>query len=148
MKKLIRTGALAVFAILIVLQFFQPETTNPPQDPTASIEAVAQPPKEVLAVIDRACRDCHTNRTEWPWYSKVAPASFLLARDVNKGRAHLNFSEWRGLPSEITALKMADACAEVTRGDMPLWYYLPAHPAAKLSPGDLKAICSWPAHAR
>ena len=144
MKKSVRIGLPLLVVILAVLQFFGPETANPPEDPAATIEAVAHPPKAVHAVLDRACRDCHTNRTTWPWYSRVAPASFLVAQDVQKGRAHLNFSEWRGLPSEITALKMSEACIEVKRGDMPLWYYLPAHPEAKLSPGDVSTLCSWP----
>lgn len=148
MKKLIRIGVPAAIVVLVVLQFFGPDTANPPEDPAATIETVAQPPKEVSAVIDRSCRDCHTNRTTWPWYCRVAPASMLVAQDVKKGRAHLNFSEWRGLPGEVTALRMADACAEVSRGDMPLWYYLPAHPQAKLSPEDVKTICSWPEQTR
>lgn len=145
MKKLIRTGLPVIIVALAVLQFFGPDRTNPPEDPSATFEAVAQPPKQVMAVIERSCRDCHTNRTRWPWYSRVAPASFLVAQDVKRGRAHLNFSEWRGLSPEITALKMHEVCIEVTRGDMPLWYYLPAHAEAKLSAEDIKTLCSWPA---
>jgi len=145
MKKLIRIGLPAAIVVFAVLQFFSPNATNPPEDPSGTFEAVAQPPKEVKAVIDRSCRDCHTNRTTWPWYSRVAPASFMVVQDVKKGRAHLNFSEWRGLPPEITALKMSEICIEATRGDMPLWYYLPAHAEAKLSAEDIKTLCSWPA---
>ena len=145
MKKLITYGLPLLAAVLIVLQFFGPDTANPPEDPASTFAAVAKPPAEVIQVLDRGCRDCHTNRTEWPWYSRVAPASFLVARDVNKGRAHLNFSNWRGMTPEITALRMSEACIAVTRGEMPLPYYLPAHPEAKLTPADVKTICSWPA---
>jgi hypothetical protein len=144
MKKLITYGLPLLVVVLVVLQFFGPDTANPPEDPAATFAAVAKPPAGVLNVIDRGCRDCHTNRTSWPWYSRIAPASFLIARDVTKGRAHLNFSEWRGMSPEITALRMSEACIEVTRGDMPLPYYLPVHPEAKLSAEDVKAICSWP----
>lgn len=144
MKKLTKYSLPLLAGVLIVLQFFSPGTTNPPENPSATFAAVAKPPKEVINVLDRGCRDCHTNRTTWPWYSRVAPASFLIARDVNKGRAHLNFSDWRGMGPEITALRMSEACIEVTRGDMPLPYYLPAHPEAKLSAADVKTICSWP----
>ena len=144
MKKLITRGLPLLAAALAVLQFFGPETANPPEDPAATFAAVAKPPAEVINVIGRGCRDCHTNRTAWPWYSRIAPASFLIARDVTKGRAHLNFSQWRGMGTEITALRMTEACIEVTRGDMPLPYYLPAHPEAKLSAGDVKTVCSWP----
>jgi len=147
MKKAVKVALPLLVVMLAVLQFFRPETVNPPEDPAATIEAVAKPPQAVMAVINRSCRDCHSNRTEWPWYSRIAPAAHLVAQDVKKGRAHLNFSEWRGLPAEITALKMSEACIEAKRGGMPLWYYLPAHPDAKLSPADLNTLCSWPGQA-
>jgi hypothetical protein len=109
MKKLIRIGLPAVIIALVVVQFFGPDTMNPPEDPAATFEAVAHPPKEVAAIIDRSCRDCHTNRTAWPWYSRVAPASVLVARVVKNGRAPLNFSELRGRPPAVTARKMSAA---------------------------------------
>ncbi|MBA3974916.1 MAG: hypothetical protein C0504_11955 [Candidatus Solibacter sp.] len=132
MKKLIACGLPLLVAVIIVMQFLGPETANPPEDPAATFAAVAKPPAEVMNVIGRGCRDCHTNRTAWPWYSRIAPASFLVARGVAIGRANLNFSQWRGISPEVTALRMTEACIEVTRGDMPLPRYLPAHPEAKL----------------
>lgn len=76
----------------------------------------------------RACKDCHSNETEWPWYSFVAPASWLVQRDVEAGRSHLNVSEWG------RAENHGDEAAKLVReGEMPPWFYLPAHPEANLA---------------
>lgn len=79
-------------------------------------------------LFERACFDCHSNQTTWPWYSHVAPVSWLLARDVNGGRRHLNFSEWN-MPQKHAK----DVSNRVRFGQMPPWFYLPMHPAARLS---------------
>jgi mono/diheme cytochrome c family protein len=76
----------------------------------------------------QACYDCHSNETTWPWYSNVAPVSWLVQHDVDEGRAELNFSEWSG--SQRKAHESADAVQE---GDMPVWYYTITHPGARLS---------------
>ena len=79
----------------------------------------------------RACRDCHSNETVWPWYSNVAPVSWLVASDVYEAREHLNVSDW-GRPKQD-----GDEAAEMLReGEMPLWCYLPLHPRARLSDAD------------
>lgn len=76
-----------------------------------------------------ACYDCHSNLTEWPWYSNVAPISWLVEKDVKEGREVLNFTEW-DRPQEGEA----DEAAEVVReGEMPPWQYKPTHPAGRLS---------------
>lgn len=83
----------------------------------------------------RACYDCHSNQTVWPLYSNVAPVSWLVQRDVNGGRRHLNFTEW------ATPQRGAGHAIEVTRGgDMPPWFYLPMHPDAKLSDAEKAAL--------
>lgn len=94
LKKIAKYGISVLILLLMVAQFVQPDQTNPSADPSASFEAVAQPPKELTRVFERACRDCQSNRTVWPGYSKLAPVSWLLARDVKEGRAKLNFSQW------------------------------------------------------
>jgi mono/diheme cytochrome c family protein len=76
----------------------------------------------------RACFNCHSNETVWPWYSSIAPVSWLTGRDVDKGRSHLNFSEWSD-----PALQAGDIVEEVRRGNMPPWFYLPLHPEARLT---------------
>lgn len=83
----------------------------------------------------RACKDCHSNETEWPWYSFVAPTSWLVQRDVEEARSHFNVSEWGRDENH------GDEAAElVEEGEMPPWFYLPAHPGARLSDEDRKAL--------
>ncbi len=79
-------------------------------------------------LFDRACKDCHSNQTQWPWYGSIAPGSWLMRWDIEEGREHFNVSEW-GRPENG-----GNAAAKMVRnGEMPLWYYLPAHPEAQLS---------------
>ena len=84
-----------------------------------------------LALVRRACFDCHSNEVRWPWYSHVAPMSWLVQRDVDRGRRELNFSEW-----DRRQGKADDAAEEVREGRMPPWFYLPVHPEARLSPAE------------
>jgi hypothetical protein len=143
-KKVLKAGAGVLAAALIVAQFIQPERTNPPVDPSASFEAVAKPPREVATAIGRACRDCHSNETSWPWYSRVAPVSWLVASDVKEGRAKLNFSQWNIYGQEMTRIKLGEICEEVKKGDMPPVYYLPMHPQSKVTQAEVSAICRAP----
>ena len=143
-KRGLKYGAGVFAAALIVSQFIQPERTNPAADPGASFEAVARPPREVAAVIGRACRDCHSNRTVWPWYSHVSPVSWLVAGDVKEGRAKLNFSQWNIYSPEMTSIKLGEICEEVKKGEMPPRYYLPMHPETKVTAAEVSAICSAP----
>ena len=142
--KSLKYGAGVLAAALIVAQFIQPERTNPPADPSASFEAVAKPRREVATAIGRACRDCHSNDTVWPWYSRFSPVSWLVASDVNKGRAKLNFSQWNIYSPEMSRIKMGEICDEVKKGEMPPRYYLPMHPETRVAPAEVSAICSAP----
>jgi mono/diheme cytochrome c family protein len=83
----------------------------------------------------RACKDCHSNQTRWPWYSSLAPSSWLVQRDVEEGRAHFNVSEWGREENH------GDEAAKLVReGEMPPWFYLPAHPEARLSDSERRAL--------
>ena len=143
-KKWLKYGIGSFAAVLILSQFIQPERTNPPADPSASFEAVAKPRREVATAIGRACRDCHSNDTVWPWYSRFSPVSWLVASDVNKGRAKLNFSQWNIYSPEMTRIKMGEICEEVKKGGMPPRYYVPMHPDARVTPNEVNAICAVP----
>jgi|SRR5579871_288483 len=142
LKRVTKYGAGVLLALLIAAQFVQPDRANPPTDPSASFAAVAKPPKAVCEVVARACGDCHSNQTVWPWYSRVAPVSWLVASDVKEGRSKLNFSQWNIYGSEMTQIKLGEICREAKRGEMPPWYYIPIHRGAKLSSWDVAALCS------
>jgi Haem-binding domain len=144
MSKLLKISAGVVFFALIVMQVFRPARTNPTSDPSASFEAVVKPPQEVASSLKRACNDCHSNQTAWPWYSNIAPASWLVASDVNEGRAHLNFSTWTQPGTEGEKPEIKDLCEEVQAGKMPLRAYTLLHPQAKLSNQEVAALCALP----
>jgi hypothetical protein len=120
-------GLGAVTAVfLIQLVPYGRDHTNPP--------VVAEPSWDrpaTRALAERACFDCHSNRTSWPWYSHVAPASWLVQSQVDEGRQALNFSEWQGASEE------ADEAGEAVRErEMPPASYLVAHPEARLTAAE------------
>ncbi len=143
-KAILKYGGLALVFAVLIAQFVKVERTNPPVDPSASFEAVAKPSPETAAAIGRACRDCHSNQTAWPWYSRIAPVSWLIASDVKEGRAKLNFSQWNIYSPEMTRIKLGQICDEVKKAEMPPAYYVPMHPEAKLTAADVSAVCAVP----
>ena len=143
MRKMIR-GSAAVFVFVVVgIQFVRPAKTNPVGDPAHALAAVRPIPSHVAAVFDRACRDCHSNDTRWPWYSHVAPVSWFVIDHVNHGRSHFNYSEWSRYEPEEAARLLKNVC-ELTRDrSMPLSSYTWMHRDARLSREDVEALCVW-----
>jgi len=108
--------------------------TNPPKRYTLDA------PPEVQAILRRSCFDCHSNETRWPLYSRIAPGSWLMAKDVHNGRNHLNFSEWGDVDEDERQDDLESCWDQVESGEMPPKKYLyPFHMSAKLSDGD-KAV--------
>lgn len=143
MKRWLKRVTLAGLVVLVVIQLFRPAQTNPSTDPMRELHASMPVSPAAGAVLSRSCNDCHSNRTVWPWYSQVAPASWLVVSDVNRGRAALNFSEWAGYNDEVRQKHLAEVCKEVKEGEMPGLAYTLIHRKAKLSAADVAAICQW-----
>jgi len=127
----------AAIAILLAIQLIPVERSNPP----VSSEVPADP--ATREILRRACYDCHSNETVWPWYSRVAPISLLVGHDVEEGREHLNFSTWDRYDAKKRRKKLDEVVEEVEEGNMPLWFYVPLHPEAKLSDDERRAITTW-----
>ncbi len=138
-----RAGALSLGAFLIAAQFWQPDRTNPPVDPAAGIDRHVTVPADVAAILNRSCRDCHTNETRWPSYAYVSPLSWGVASHVWQGRDHLNFSEWGDQDAESMQDLLEAICEEVRDGAMPLPSYTVIHRSARLAPADVTRLCSW-----
>lgn len=143
MKKIVTRTLLVLFALLGVLQFVQPERTNPPVQANQTLQATTQMPAEVSTILDRSCNDCHSSQTRWPWYSHFAPASWLVVHDVNEGRAELSFSEWGSYPAKKAEHKLEEICEQVEKDHMPIKPYLLLHSEARLSPADKQTLCNW-----
>jgi mono/diheme cytochrome c family protein len=119
-----------IAAVLIQVIPFGHTHTNP----SGNKEPAWDSP-QTRELFHRACFDCHSNQTVWPWYSNIAPVSWLVQSDVDDGRRHLNFTEWGGAQRHAE-----DVAAQVKQGDMPPWFYLPMHPRAKLTAAETQAL--------
>jgi len=133
----VKWAGVAFCVAFIAIQFVPVSRTNPP------VQGDFRGSTEVVSVLRRACYDCHSNQTVWPWYSRVAPVSWVIAHDVNEGRAELNFSTWDQLSTEKQAKAMKESWKEVAEGEMPTWYYVVLHPEARLSANDQSVLQAW-----
>ena len=127
----------------IIIQFYRMPKANPAIDPTQTIESHLQVSPQAEAIFDRSCNDCHSNKTRWPWYSNVAPSSWLVISDVNDARGAMNLSQWGAYDKDKQARRLRDMCEQVQDGQMPLSIYTPLHPGSKLSTEDKKTLCDW-----
>jgi len=132
-----KKALIIIVVLLVAIQFIPSNKTNPPV--TAEIDA----PTGVMAVFKRACYDCHSNETVWPWYSRIVPVSLLIEDDVNEGRSHFNFSEWGDLSRKKKAKIKEEIWEMIEKGKMPLGKYIFLHPEAELSTKDKHIIQNW-----
>ena len=140
---LLKRIVLGLLIVVAGMQFFRPDRTNPPVTAGGTVQATATVPPDVDAVLKRACYDCHSNETRWPWYSAVAPMAWGVANHVTEGRAEMNFSDWGSYPSRKRVALLEKMCDEVREGRMPLKQYLWLHRDATLSEADWKSVCDW-----
>lgn len=145
MKKALKLAAIMLAVLLLGVQFVRPARTNPAGVAGQSLEEVSPPPPEVARVLDRACMDCHSNRTRWPWYSNVSPVSWFVADHVKEGRRQLNFSRWGRYPEGEREGHLNAICGTVREGYMPLSSYTLVHRGAALTPADVQTLCDWTA---
>jgi heme-binding protein len=143
-KARVKTVTLAVTAFLVVIQIFQPRQTNPPVVPSRSLTAHVHVPEGIHSALMRACGDCHSNQTRWPWYSHIAPFSWVITDDVNEGRRHMNFEDWEALESPKEANdRLIDICQEVRQKGMPPFSYRIVQRNLRLKPQEIVSLCSW-----
>jgi hypothetical protein len=143
MKRLSRSAVLAAAFLGAGIQFVRPARTNPPATAADTLAAHLPVPPEVQRILDRACRDCHSNETRWPWYSQVAPVSWWVIEHVNHGRSHFNYSQWGHYDRPRRGSLLDQTCALAKGGDMPLGSYLLMHTSARLSAQDVDVLCRW-----
>lgn len=137
MGRILKVFFLLILIALIGIQFIDVERTNPVV--TADLKA----PGEIKEILIKSCYDCHSNQTEWPWYSYVAPVSWLVANDVAEGRKHLNFSDWEKFPGRKKEELKKEIWEEVRDDKMPMTIYTYTHPGAKLDITQKNLIKLW-----
>ncbi len=127
-----------IFFMLLAFQVIQVDKLNPQYDKKNEIKV----PKDVMAIFKRACWDCHSNDTVWPWYSQIAPLSWSIARHVKNGRAYVNFSIWETYTEEEKNKKL-EAIYRTMYAAMPPQNYVDWHEEAKITKEDIKLVRDW-----
>lgn len=141
MKKKIKWAAGGLVVVFVLLQLTNPAHINPPvkQDLIASIT----PPPKIAGMLHAACYDCHSNETKWPWYSYIAPVSWLVVKDVNDGRDALNFSDWPSANPERAARRLSNMSEEIGYDEMPPKKYTSIHAEARFTESERKELIDW-----
>jgi hypothetical protein len=136
-KKIVIIVLVGITGFLIIAQFITIQRTNPP------LKGDLAAPPQIKIVLRRACYDCHSNETRWPWYTYVAPLSWLVEHDVERGRQELNFSEWESYYPTTRRRKLQWTDRALREETMPPWIYRILHPGSGLTKEDLVALEKW-----
>lgn len=134
-----------ILVVLVVgfalLQLANPARTNPPV--VHDFLTVENPPPALATLFRGACYDCHSYETKWPWYSHIAPVSWLIANDVQGGRRRLNFSDWPVDDPDRAAKRLGNASEELGYNEMPPAKYQAIHPEARLTADERQQLIQW-----
>jgi mono/diheme cytochrome c family protein len=126
-------GAIGLLVAFVAIQAvpYGRSHSNPPTTKEPSWDSA-----RTRTLFMQSCGDCHSNATKWPWYTNIAPVSWLTQKDVDGGRASFDISNW-DRPQDVSVQDMAEA---IRGGSMPPWFYTPLHPSASLSKADQEAL--------
>jgi Haem-binding domain len=141
LKRKLKWLFVAAAAGFALLQLTNPPRTNPPV--VSDLMAASAPPPEIAATLHAACYDCHSSETRWPWYSRIAPVSWLIAGDVKEGREHLNLSGWPNDNPKRAAKWLDKMSDEIGSGEMPLPKYTKIHADARLTEIQRRELTDW-----
>lgn len=133
-----KTTLLVLFVLFALAQLKQIDKINPKTDPALEIKA----PQEVMQIFKKACYDCHSNETVWPWYSNIAPVSWMIEKHVEDGRSWVNYSIWETY-SQKDQDKMLKETFRAIYIAMPPTDYISMHPEANLSNEERKLVRDW-----
>lgn len=139
MRTLKSLFALAAVALIVRQAGTERRAAIEPRDQELMFLSSSEPAQ----VLVRACANCHSKQTDWPWYSYVAPVSWWMAKHVREGRERLDFSEWKTYTALQKRDKLDSICGLISIGRMPPRIYTAMHPEAKLTEENKKAVCAW-----
>lgn len=139
-KKFVLVGFIALF---VIIQFFRIDKTKPELNPENDYLTLTNAPEEIQSILKTSCYDCHSNETVYPWYSNLAPISWMLKDHVNEGRENINFSMWANV-SEASKIGIQESCVyEIEDNEMPLKSYTMIHKQAKLTNENKETLLNW-----
>jgi hypothetical protein len=134
---------LAILIVFVLIQFIQPARNKSGQVLATDMAAIYKMPDTVQAVLKVACYDCHSNNTNYPWYTYVQPIGWMLANHIHNGKEELNFSEFGAYTARRQRSKLKAIANQVKDGDMPLYSYTIMHKGARLNREQKQLIIDW-----
>jgi Haem-binding domain len=143
MRKPALAALIALGVAALVAQLVAVERVNPTSMSSQPTNGDIAAPAQIETLLTRACYDCHSNQTRWPWYSQVAPVSWLVARDVALGRKELNFSEWGSYYPQTRMRKLQWMGRVLRERSMPPWGYRLMHASAQLTDAERATLDRW-----
>tara|TARA_R110000868_G_scaffold383578_12_gene650783 strand:+ start:34737 stop:35213 length:477 start_codon:yes stop_codon:yes gene_type:complete len=132
-----------IAAIILILQFFQIDKENPTSDPSMDFMNMYPPSEEVATILKTACYDCHSNQTEYPWYTYTQPLGWWVGDHIDHGRDELNFSKFGNYAPRRADHKLEEGIEYVEEEEMPLPSYTWAHGDARLTDSQRVALTDW-----
>lgn len=141
--KILKIIALILLAAFVTIQFIPTERNQSDVVPKTDFLLVNKPPKNIGAILQETCYDCHSNNTEYPWYNKIQPASWYLEDHVKEGKSELNFSEWVGYSNRRKHSKLKSIINQIEDDEMPLYSYTLIHREAILSKSEKQLITGY-----
>ncbi len=134
---------IGLLVLIILIQFIRPERNIENNPSRYDIFHKSGQPTEVVAVVQTACYDCHSNRTAYPWYASVAPVSWMINNHIKEGKSHLNFSDWKLMDSEKQRHALDEVIEVLEKQEMPPKPYQWLHEDAKLEQAQVDLIIQW-----
>lgn len=142
-KKALKWIFISLAIALVAIQFYRPARNENPTTTANDIAIAYQTPQEVTQVLHKACYDCHSNNTKYPWYNNIQPVAMWLADHVKEGKEELNFSEFGSFTTKRKLKKLKEIVEEVEESEMPLESYTWIHNEAKLTAAERQLIVEW-----
>ncbi len=139
MKNKMLIIAISTVSLLLLIQLIRVDNTNPASNIDNDFLVVSGAPKEISDILKNSCYDCHSNQTVYPWYSEIAPVSWMLHNHISEGRSHVNFSNFGEYSLEHRNAIKYECIEEIEEGEMPLFSYTLIHANARLT-GDSKQL--------
>ena len=143
MKKILKSIGLILLAALVIIQFFHPAKNVAATLSEHHISKLYAVPANVEQILVKACYDCHSNNTKYPWYSKIQPVDWWLNDHINEGKRKLNFDEFTTYRIARQYKKLYECITEVKEGEMPLSSYTLIHKNAILTDAEKEALFTW-----
>jgi len=132
-----------LLAIFILIQFIRIDKTNPKVDQAQDFISIYKPSESITKTLKSSCYDCHSNESKYPWYSNIAPVSWMVKHHIDEGREELNFSEWGIFSTKRKAKKIEEIIEEIEVGEMPMKPYVIMHNDAKISDTNRKKFLAF-----